>query len=682
MKRTFLGVIVALVIMAGAYGISWGVSGGSGPHTDYRSGYSSCSGSPACHTISKGTFIPEQLDLSHLRNFSNFCLTCHNASGEAHDKSVGSPSTNAYVNGTGFDQSGSYKGNSHSWKGNNGNAGTVTPGSAFFNRTTYMYNNKVVICETCHVAALKSRTDDIDWAPATDLTSDQIHYTFGSSNSKQYLSQYIKVYRWNTSVARPTGDTRSKKKYLVSPSEYTYNPANATVTFNQQQGATGTVFIYVDIPQPYLRVDNTGNAICLDCHSNRADSQVSHAPGTGAKDQHPVAVTYGHGNGLNDTMKPAVNGSVYLEGNQVLCTSCHDPHNAASNKGELLRNADDSALCGNCHKTMLDGYSTAGSVNNHNGTKVCLDCHTTHGSNNILLIRNVINGTRVNFQNFTGTTSGFANAAGTGVCQVCHSATSHYTSDGSGTDHNTGLKCIDCHGHNTGFKPNGDCSSCHGFPPGTGTPVKYGPNGWTPPTNGDEHASHMTHLAAAPFFLTGQDACKRCHGGTIPRTDHNKGKATAGIDFSAGGSGTFNDGGTAGMTKTWDDSCTNVSCHTPSTGTRYWTTPTGCNGCHGFPPATNAHMVQYANGIRSHLVSSGDAIYSAITAYGQAGWPCGKCHNNALNKHRNGTTDVAPGGGYGACGGEFTINVNTHGSDITCSNVVCHTANKTTPNWY
>ena len=696
MKRTLLGVILALLVMAGAYGIA---GAADPPHTDYEPAYSgSGCDDAACHTITANQFLPQSLDQNSpyapaMSDFTNFCLSCHNAAGEAHDRSAGAPSTNVYVNGTGFNLSTSYSGTSHSWNGLIHNAGTRVPTSAGFvytgySGTSYMPGDKVR-CQTCHEAMYKTQAQNINWTQAT--ASDSTHYTIsGYASTSQYLAKYIRVYAVNFTT-EPT-NVRTKKQYLVDPSQYTYDYSTATITFSQ---APATSYIFVDIPEPYLRVGNTANVICLDCHNNRTNP-VRHPYSAGAKSDHPVVVNYGYGYGLHTTLLAAPNPDIYLEGGQVLCTSCHKPHNAPGNNGELTRNADASAMCADCHKTKFAGYSTAGSVNYHNGKKhskptVCLDCHTTHNSNNIMLIRNKINGVAINFQLFSGIPS-FANGSGFSLCEVCHSGLGHHNAGVvDTTKHHNDDRCTKCHTHASGFQPiGGACDSCHGFPP------PPAPSGWAS-SAGDMHVSHISILAAAPFNLTGNLACAQCHGPQIPTATHDTGKTEAFIDATTAvwgwngainpytghnyGTPSFSDGGTNGITNTLDDTCTNVSCHNAAS-TRTWRQPTGCNGCHGFPPTDGSHFVQYTTGIRAHLPSAGAAIYKEITAYGQAGWPCGKCHNNPRSDHQDGRVEVNAGGGYGACGGDFTINVITTGSNVTCSNAVCHTANKTTPNWY
>src|SRR5512135_963536 len=435
MNRMLLIVAVALAILAGGYGLAFAFDP---PHYDYRllgnPGYqplASCDGT-ACHSFTKYQFLPGNLDGNVSNDFTNFCLSCHNSSGEAHEKQAGTPSNNVYNNFTGLLPGNA--GTSHSWNGYIGNAGTRVPTNPAFNGTAYMPGGKVR-CQTCHFGMDKAADEEIDWASATDSGDHQnFVISWGSPSTKQYLAQYLKVYRYPNALSRPV-ESRGKKQYLVNYTAYTYNYQNATITFNQPQGTP--IYVYADIPQPYFRIGNAANQICTDCHNNRVSSKVTHAPGTGAKNGHPAMVPFGNRSGLHATLKSSADSNIFIEGGNVECTSCHDPHNAAGSDGMVLRNADKSTLCTNCHKTRLDGYSSADSVNIHTGPKhignnepptECLDCHTAHDSNNIMLIKDTINGKPVNLQNFTGTQS-FGPDTGYGVCEVCHTKTNHHLSN-------------------------------------------------------------------------------------------------------------------------------------------------------------------------------------------------------------------------------------------------------------
>ena len=708
-KKGLLAITAFLILAAGGGGNAWALPGANGPHADYRPGYSSinCGGTnAACHVIYQGSFLPQTLDnlLGYTpanESYTNFCLSCHNASGEAHEKAAGTPSNNTYTNFTGLTPGN--RGVSHSWKGAIGNAGTRIPTQPFFNRTGYMPKG-IVACQTCHNEPIKGSeaffpaNQPEPWAATVDQ-GDHINYVIslgGPTSTPEYLNKYIRVFRSAAYLASPPTNRRDWKQYLVVPSEYTYNNNNITITFKTSQG---TSYIYADLAEPYLRGSNAGNALCTDCHIDRVDASVSHPSGSGAKNNHPTGINYGYKFGLHSTLKPAPTGNAYIEAGQVLCTSCHDPHNAASNNGQILRESDETRLCADCHRTKLDGYSTAGSVNIHYGAKhvqngepptVCTDCHG-HNSNNVLLVKDVINGKRVNFQSFTGARS-FGPDTGYGVCEVCHTKTNHHLSsnDPGGQGHNAGLDCVGCHKHETGFQPSG-CDGCHGFPPGTGG--KYGPvyYGWADNT-GNKHPAHAQYIQEK-YGLTGSALCACCHEGK-PGTVHPELLDTAFINITSHiywqgrwGTASFSGGGTIGKVNTSDDSCTNVACHS-SSGTRLWNdAPTTCGSCHEYPgtagdwTAGNGHSVRFdLNG--THLPTTGynaaTDTYDAMTADTSR---CGKCHPNNSANHRNGTIN-AQASGNAACGsGGFTFNVATSHVKVTCSNARCHSGT-TTPNWY
>ena len=674
------------------------------PHTNFRARYNGACISntgAACHIVNQGKFLPVSYTADPSVDYTNFCLSCHNPAAEAHQRNPGTPSSNSYVNQTGINTSG-MKGNSHAWGRPIGNAGTRIPVEANFAGTTYMPGSiPTVLCQTCHDGMDKGtgnsippieREQNVYWA--TGLPVPGSNYTkyrlIGYTSTMKYLQQYIRVYRnAGGPIAAPVYE-RSKRQYMVNYTTYSYNNLSATVTFHAPQPAGAG--IYVDIPEPYLRQSDNMNANCYDCHADRLDQMATHAPGGGAKNSHPVSVQLKMTFGLHSTLMPATKGNAFLEtGNTVVCTSCHQQHNSVSADGELQCETDSNQLCSDCHKTKLYGYSSAGSVNYHNGPKhtsptVCLDCHTTHNSRNILLIKNVINGVLINFQNFSGAQS-FGNDTGSSICEVCHTTTTYHLSDGSGTGHLTGKNCTSCHLHSTGFQPSG-CNTCHGFPPsvspGPAGPIAYG---WSD-TTGNLHAVHMTYIQNN-FGLTGNSACARCHGNPMPPSDHFSGLtlSTAIIDTSSWGGGTFSDGGTPGKSNTGDDTCTNVSCHKLPQYTRVWgATPGQCNNCHEYPGSSrdwsgpNGHLIRYdAPVVKTHLTASGFIAatdnYSTVTSDPTK---CGKCHSGGV--HQNGHI-VLNGSDNANCGMNFTFTVITSGAKVTCSDVYCHNG-KTTPTWY
>ncbi|MCK9294661.1 MAG: PKD domain-containing protein [Desulfobulbaceae bacterium] len=74
--------------------------------------------------------------------------------------------------------------------------------------------------------------------------------------------------------------------------------------------------------------------------------------------------------------------------------------------------------------------------------------------------------------NSDGLGAGGGDSTPDGICQVCHTTTSYWRADGSGTEHNSGLDCLGCHDHSNGFLPS--CNSCHDYPPAIGTNDRHG----------------------------------------------------------------------------------------------------------------------------------------------------------------------------------------------------------------
>jgi len=193
-----------------------------------------------------------------------------------------------------------------------------------------------------------------------------------------------------------------------------------------------------------------------------------------------------------------ISGELYaLNPSHGECLDCHNLHLAP---GQALTNDADgiNSLCLSCH-----GEGAAGSVleaDVHSGTKYgvfemgCADCHNAH--NNIDNSLGGVNLKQIGHRNgeaviwtpnsgtgnvvfesrgdFPGvdqpTLNSFADGdeGGTGydgVCEVCHTQTSHHRNDNSGGDHShyTGDTCTRCHTHLGNFAPagGGTCSGCH-----------------------------------------------------------------------------------------------------------------------------------------------------------------------------------------------------------------------------
>ena len=100
-----------------------------------------------------------------------------------------------------------------------------------------------------------------------------------------------------------------------------------------------------------------------------------------------------------------------------------------------------------------------------------------------------------------------------GICEVCHTKTSHWTNDGLNANKgvHTGLggtNCMSCHPHTDGFKA--DCGACHDFPPGN----LVGNPGTTGSTTAGAHVEHAINQTIG---------CDACHYRNIPDGTHNDG---------------------------------------------------------------------------------------------------------------------------------------------------------------
>ncbi len=286
-----------------------------------------------------------------------------------------------------------------------------------------------------------------------------------------------------------------------------------------------------------------------------------------------------------------------------------------------------------------------------------------------------------------------------GLCQVCHTQTKYWLSDGTGTDHNNGADCFYCHKHEQGFTAN--CNSCHGSPPVVDTPAVNDGLVITPsPTGSNSSGAHDLHANIYPF------SCTDCHYNGMPATpiaDNNL--IQIGFDINGmDGTGTSYDGrdnlaspyayeatnGTQ-VTTTNTQTCSNIYCHSdgttlatsfftptiytgPSNTTPSWTgnwgsDPDGtCNNCHMYPPDYSADAPKANSHTRHDMTTFGD---------------CSLCHYGTTQDnvtiadssiHHNGSYDVSPAPTFFANGQDwpltFTYTYDAGGG--TCSSNSCH----------
>jgi len=229
--------------------------------------------------------------------------------------------------------------------------------------------------------------------------------------------------------------------------------------------------------------------LCLSCHTGggqalpaalRAADRMSVGgppPATGGR-SHAWGVSAV--NGAVGSVGPPSGSEMarYTVNGVIKCATCHNQHNSSAGAPYLRVNNGPGALCLQCHTDHV-GHTPHGSW-----TPTCNECHDMHNprSENIALVRtSVYNRTLgvtnpVAFEARSGPKS-FADGDGVydGLCEVCHTATAHHRHDGTGTTHNPGQNCIQCHPHENGFLPTGgSCTGCHAVAQDNGDGIPVG----------------------------------------------------------------------------------------------------------------------------------------------------------------------------------------------------------------
>lgn len=277
--------------------------------------------------------------------------------------------------------------------------------------------------------------------------------------------------------------------------------------------------------------------------------------------------------------------------NQVKCTTCH---NAAANHigagaAEKRLVVTGNGLCDTCHTTAagkivnsarLDLLAHGGTVNpfgkytttSDSRARDCAGCHDTHGTSNLNSIRTSINGQTVTFNNVsTGfiVTTPNGNGIYNGLCQVCHTKTDHYRNNAapSGPIAHYSKNCLGCHTHKGAdlvfaFQGNGDCNTCHGYPPVRNLSLYAKMNNYTNAKFQDYSGGGGAHSVAGHIPLTAKKGeawtnCSNCHNDTSHNTGGTPAKK-AFVNVVVDPQFKFNNATSITYTA---NSCSNVSCH-------------------------------------------------------------------------------------------------------------------------
>jgi hypothetical protein len=175
--------------------------------------------------------------------------------------------------------------------------------------------------------------------------------------------------------------------------------------------------------------------------------------------------------------------------NGIVCQDCHF---IVSQDGILQiiipRGEAQETMCKNCHNTegqaagmssvanhLVNGETTiidCGSCHDPHGPDTVVDPHTGVEAANLKLIRKKVKHVEgaLDLAIFQESPEDFAfynsNPPWNGICQTCHTSTTHHTNDTSGDhSHEIGANCTSCHSHLSNFLPSGgSCSGCHNNP--------------------------------------------------------------------------------------------------------------------------------------------------------------------------------------------------------------------------
>ena len=441
---------------------------------------------------------------------------------------------------------------------------------------------------------------------------------------------------------------------------------------NQHNNSAGT---------PFLRVSNTSDAMCKECHAPR-----NRGPGQGGS--HAVGFTYPANTG--EYPDASTNGLPPLPGGRIECTTCHGVHGADSGgahagtgDGMLLRGANDGTLCRTCHTEHI-GHTPSDAWQ-----PTCTDCHDVHdpaNANLSLVAANVFNQTMgVNKPVvFTGETGPHSFADGDpatvdGICEVCHTATTYHKQDGTGVAHNGGQNCTECHPHSGGFMPvGGACDSCHGAPPATGAHLMhYGAD------VGQASYGGTANLSTPAGYAFG---CGTCH--PLSASLHRNGVVDVELHNATAPGGTlkslnpptaaYTPGGTAqtddhGISYTLGN-CSNIYCHsrTDWSSSDPVSTPL-MDPTHGWPLLDAHGNLTYAP-----YVVTESKVYTTIN-WGDGPRDCNGCHrNNPQTAYPAVQAGVGNSHGWVDDYGYEDLHAWNMGFDpLTCR--VCHYATVTAP---
>ena len=473
-------------------------------------------------------------------------------------------------------------------------------------------NDQDQLCTDCHRS--RNTTDQTKGTHPVGVTYDGTKAGFkpipaNSANSTADLNNYLKKGKVSCSTCHGVHFTDSRSSTV-----------DGSANFANLSSGDGNLLRV----SPRGKTDADDN-VCSTCHAGKKNHNLSLKGGKHAAqciDCHGAHVEYD-----KDAIGSETTPNVYLVRRYLQYTTAgriskRIIYNSTATKN--FYNSNGGGVCQSCHNppanhlsgaSIEPGHTICTSCHNHNADKgsfsvgACGTCHYTGTSTPAL----ASGSHTVHFAAISGTDPLV-------VCAKCHT----FTGD-AGLTHGNGIvdlttnSCTACHGQGSPtwgalyvapgssfpYSAN-QCEKCHSA---TATVPFYStaiPKN-TDPANAKVGA-HTAHLTAAHSLAAALN-CSDCHGTvtSVNATNHLNGKT----DF------VFSDlAKTGGLTPSYlNGQCANTYCHgaTLTSGgsnkTPSWTqTLSGCDTCHGYPPAGTHPNSTTCNSCHKHVNSNNDGF--------------------------------------------------------------------------
>lgn len=509
---------------------------------------------------------------------------------------------------------------------------------------------KMITCNVCHAATVSGNT----------TISNYANHVNGARNVS-FSGTLASGTTWNGTTCTTSACHSNGKgaPALVTPTWSNRNSGKCgtchLTAVNTGFGIMSSAAHFTHISSSYGPKRNTNN-LCSACHVFSTELASGHVNGT--IDKQPAA------NYCKNCHSQAV--PVWTSTTRLSCQSCHSgmgngstesatnrswsnfdatgvraPYKSYSTFNKVGHGAYSSIVCSDCHNANskhIDGNLTAtgsyrgarifsnmsGLNATYSADKLCIDCHNdvANGGRNV-----VTDPTKMNFLSHVTERS----VPTTSQCVSCHdvhgtankgmvkTTFNVYTGNGRGA----AVKTVNFNNMTTGFvnaSRTGICQVCH-------TNTKYYRNYTS--TTGVYVSTASGNYKGSWGHMGNSKRCLNCH-------KHN----ATGFAFKVGGNGT-------------------------------------CNGCHGYPPKTNAHVF--------HIMSASvKPVTDEFLGTSNNTMSCGTCHFNGVQatfdsghtSSPNASVDVQDSYKFNNTG---TLNNSTYNPTFSCSNVSCHF--KASPAW-